>query len=870
MRRLLRFFRREREDEIVAGEMREHRAEMIEDLMAGGMSREQANAEARRRFGNTASLGERSRDEWGYTFLTNLSQDVRFAMRSMARRPPFAAVVVLPLALGIGANTAIFSIVHAALIRALPYGEPDRLVHLWEINPTREHGGYEASYPDYLDWRTAQTCFERLGGYNESEVTVSGDQQVDRVTAATADADFFAVLGVRAAMGHTFEPRESQPGAPPVVILSYGYWQRRFHGDRGVVGRPITINLRPQTIVGVLPADFHFAPVGAADLWFPMSPGKDQRTSRFWHWVKVVARLRPGVSTAQAESELRAVGERIAHENGDNHKGSSIIMRPLREEITGDVRPALLVLGGAIAMVLLLACANVASLLLARAATRRREMALRGSLGAGRARLVQQLLTENLLLAVAGGALGVVFARWGIGVLTTALPMTMRDRMPFLNGLGVHWGMLAFTAAVSLGSGVLFGLVPALRLSKIDLHAALESGGRSTSGREHARLRNALLVAEVAISMVLLAGAGLMMKSTARLLEMSPGFAPRRLLTMEMALPFRRYDTAPKLTAIHARIVDAVAGLRGVTGAATTSALPLTAVGNTGTLQVVGRPETSERTTAYIRTIDTSYLRTMGLPLFAGRAFDERDKSGAPEVVVVNQRLARTVFLNEDAVSKQINFMWHKAPLTIVGVVGDENTVSLDTEMRPVVYFPYDQVPKNGWGMVVRAVGTADLVSAIRRTMREIEPDAPVYNVRTMEQVISDAPSTVMRRYPAMLMGAFAAIALLMATIGTYGLVAYGVSQRSHEIGVRIALGARPRDILRLTMGQGVMLTIAGIGVGLVSAALLTRALEKLLFEVKPLDHVTFVIAPVVLLVVAVVASFVPARRALSAARIAL
>jgi putative ABC transport system permease protein len=867
MRSFWRFLRRESEDEAIAVEMREHQAEIVEELMGGGLNRGEAEAEARRRFGNTAALGENSRDEWGYAFAANLWQDVRYAVRSMARRPLFAAVVILPLALGIGANTAIFTLVHAALVRALPYREPDRLVHLWEINPTKEHGPYEASYQDYQDWRTAQRFFERFGGYVEADATLTEKQRVDRVAIAVANADFFPTLGVQPEMGRLFEPREEEPGSPRVVVLSYGFWQRHYQGDRGILGRALALNSAPFTVVGVLPADFHFASVGDAELWLPMVASKAQRASRFWHWIRVVARLRQGANEEQARAELQSVAERIDREDADHHKGSAILMRPLREQFTADVRPVLLVLGGAIAMVLLLACANVANLLLARSMGRRKELALRGSLGASRGRLVQQLLTENLLLAAAGGVLGVVLARWGIRGLTSALPMDMRNHMPFLTGLDVHWGMLAFTAAVSLGSGVLFGLAPALRLAKTDLHTALESGQRSTGGRGHLRLRHALLVAEVAISLVLLAGAGLMMRSTAHLLEVNPGFAPQRLLTMDMALPFRKYDTGSKATAIHDRILERVAGLPGVSAVGTTSVLPLTNGGNTGTLQVIGRPDDSEKTTVYVRTISAGYLRAIGLPLLAGRTFDERDRPGSPEVILVNRRLAGTVFPNEDAVGKRIHFPWHKAPLEIVGVVGDENTVSLDTELRPVVYFPYTQDSDVAWGMVVRTSGAgAGLGAAIRQAVSTLEPEAPVYHLRTMDQVIADAPSTVMRRYPAMLMGAFAIIALLMAVIGTYGLVAYGVSQRMHEIGVRIALGAGPRDILRLVMGQGLTLTLLGLALGLACAAVVTRGLEKLLFDVKPLDPATFAVAPALLLAAALLASFVPARRAIRVA----
>jgi putative ABC transport system permease protein len=863
MKRLLRFLRRDREDTIITAEMREHRDELIHDLIARGLSPADAEREASRRFGNLASLGERSRDEWGWSFATHLAQDARYSLRTLARRPLFAAVVILPLALGIGANTAIFTVVHAALIRALPYRDPGRLVTLNEINPGKEHGPYEASFLDYQDWRTAQRFFEGFGAYNPAEVTISNHQQAERIMAATADAGFFPVLGIRPELGRTFQPLDTELNAPRVIVLSHGFWQRNFHRDRAVLGQSLLINSAPFTIVGVLPASFHFAPVGNPEFWFPMIAGRDQRTKRYWHWQNVIARLRPGAAEPQARAELSTIADRIMREDPDHHTGSSILMRPLREQLTGDVRPVLLALGVAIALVLLLACANVANLLLARSMSRRKELALRGSLGASRGRLIQQLLTENLMLALTGGALGVLFAHWGIRALTAAIPPDMRSHMPFLDGLGIHWTMLAFTAAVSLATGVLFGLAPALRLSRTDLHAALESGQRSTAGRDHPRLRQSLLVAEIAISVVLLAGAGLMMKSTARLLEVNPGFAPQRLLTLTVSLPYRKYDTGPKVDAMHARILDRISALPGVLGAGTTSALPLTAAGNTGTLHVFGRPPDSPVTTVYVRTISTGYLHALGLPLLTGRAFDERDKPGVPDVVLVNQRLARTAFPNENPISQRIYFPWHKTPMEILGVVGDENTVSLDTELRPVVYFPFAQSPDDDWGMVIRTSSdAAALASAIRQEIRALEPEAPVFNIRTMDQVIADAPSTVMRRYPAMLMAAFAAIALLMAVIGTYGLVAYGVSQRMHEIGVRIALGAGPADILRLLMRQGLMLTITGIAAGLVCAAVLTRGLEKLLFEVKPLDPMTMAVAPAVLLGAALLAIYIPARRA--------
>jgi putative ABC transport system permease protein len=864
MRSFWRLLRGEGPAQELADEMREHLAERVADLVDSGMPRAAAEAEARRRFGNSAALADRSRDQWGLLFVEYLARDLRYAARSLGRNPFFAAVVVLPLALGIGANTAIFTVFHAALIRSLPYHDPDRLVHLYETSPG-ENAPHEASFLDYQDWRTASRNFEGFAAYTAygPAATFSENQQPEQLQAAGVTGDFFPLLGVHAAMGRLFEPGDDQPGRAPAVVVSYAFWRQRLACDPAAVGRHIVVNSQPLAILGVLPRGFHFAAAGDAELWFPLVGSPQQRASRYWHWMRPVARLKPGAALEQAQAEMAAIADRIASEDAAHHAGSRILVRPLRETFVGPVRPVLLALLGAIAMVLLLACANVANLLLARASARRKEMAVRGSLGAGRGRLVQQLLTENLLLALLGGGLGLAVARWGIAVLVASLPADMRSHMPFLDGLTLHWGMLAFTAAVSIASGALFGLTPALRLSAMETHAALESGRRATGGREQSRLRDALLTVEVAISVVLLAGAGLMVKSTLRLLSVNPGFDPHGLLTMEVSLPRKGYDTAARVLAFHDRMLERLGALPGVRAAGTTSVLPLTDGGNTGTLRVEGRPDTAEKTTVYVRTVSPGYLRALGIPLLAGRGFDARDIAGATRVVVVNHRLALSAFAGEDPVGKRIYFPWSGGMLQIVGVAGDENTVSLDTELRPVVYFPFAQGPNSAWGLIVRGEGPpATLAGAVRRALRAMESEAPVYAVRAMDQVIAESPATVQRRYPALLMGSFAAIALVMAVIGIYSLVAYGVTRRVHEIGVRIALGARPKDILRLTMSQGILPALAGIAAGLVCAALLTRGLARLLFGVTPLDPATFAAVSAVLLGAALAASFIPAQRA--------
>ena len=863
MRSLLRFLRRDSADQQLADEMREHMREKVEDLMDSGMSRADAEAEARRRFGNIAALGERSRDEWGFAFAERLVQDLRYAFRSLRQKPLFAAVVILPLALGIGANTAIFTVVDAALIRPLPYYQPNRLVQIWESKPKQEPEPYPASYLDLQDWRGASS-FESFAAYVDGAITLNEKQQTERVTAAVVTADFFPLLGVKPAIGRIFAAGEDQPGAPDVMLLSHAIWQRSFHSDPSIVGQSVTAGSDQIMVIGVLPADFHFASVGDADVWVPLVAGKVQRANRFQHWMRVIARLRPGASLQQARAEMQTIAERIAREDPAYHAGTSIVMKPLRDVFVGDVRPALLALLGAIGMVLLLACANVANLLLARAAARRKELALRGSLGASRGRLVQQLMTENLLLALAGGVLGIAFAHWGVRALVTALPEDMRSHMPFLEGLGIHWGMMAFTAVVSLAMGLLFGLAPALRLSKTDLHAALESGHRSTGGREHVRLRHGLLVAEVAISLVLLAGAGVMMRSTAKLLAVNPGFNPQGLLTFRVSLPSQTYNTRTQIGAFHDRLMERIAALPGVMGTGTVSMLPLTGGLATGGFQIVGRPEAEGKFGFSFRNVSSGYFRAMGVPLIAGRNFDDHDVADAPRVVMINRKLARTAFPHDDPVGKRVVFPWIKGQPEIVGVVDDENTGTLDNDVQPVVYFAYRQTLDGGWSTVVRTPGpAAGLNAAVRNEVRQLDPEVVVFQVRTMEQVIADAPYTVMRRYPAMLMGTFAAIALLMATIGTYGLVAYEVSQRLPEIGVRMALGARPGDILNLVMRRGLALALAGVAAGLGIATLLMRGLQKLLFGVKPLDPATFAVVAAVLLGAALAASFIPARRAI-------
>jgi putative ABC transport system permease protein len=865
MNRFLRLFHRFTDQRELTEEMRAHFHEKVDDLVERGMARDAAEREARRRFGNVTSAAERSREVWTYPFLENLLHDFRYAIRSLGKNPMFAAVVVLPLALGIGSNTAIFTIVDAALIRSLPYRQPDRLVHLYEV---KEGGGdpHEASFPDFQDWNRAHQFVEGVAGYVNYGMgaTLSGGGEPERIQVSGATPGFFQLLGVQAALGRTFLPDEDQPGAARVALLSDAVWRRRFGADRSIVGKPIVLNSQPTQIAGVLPANFHFAPVGDTEIWLIARPSPGQRERRYWHWLSAVARLKPGATLQQARAEMAGISAAIVRED-PKHAGTAIAVKPLHDVLVGDVRPVLVVLLGTIALVLLIACANVANLLLARSAARSKEFAVRGSLGASRGRLIQQLLTESLTLALLGGLLGIAVAYWGVKALIAAVPNDLRGNMPFLNGLELHWGMLAFTAGVSLLTGVLFGLAPALRMSKGNFQPALQAGRRTSAAGEHQRLRRLLLISEVAISLVLLIGAGLMMKSTARLLSVDPGFRPEQLLTMQVAIPGVRYRTSDLQNAFWARLQARLEALPGVRSAGTVSVLPLGGGGNTGTMRIPGRPETALHPwEVNVRTISKGYLAAMGVPMRSGRGFDSRDVTGAPQVSMINQTLARLAFPGEDPVGKQVEFEWSGGPLRVVGVTADENTTSLDTEIRPVVYFPELQDGSLSVNVVVRsAAAPAALSRSIREEIRALDPEVPVYAMKTMEQVIADAPSTFTRRYPALLMGLFAAIALVMATVGTYGLVAYAVTQRTHEIGIRIALGAGNADILRLVVGQGIALVLAGIAIGLGGAALLSRALTNLLFGVQPLDPSVFLLVSAILLAAAIAASYVPARRAL-------
>jgi putative ABC transport system permease protein len=787
----------------------------------------------------------------------------------LRQRPGFTIAALLTLALGIGGNTAIFTVVNASLLRPFPYREPDRLVHIWETN-RQQHMQFkvrEASYPDYVDWKEHNDVFEDMAGYTVGGgATLSGKDGAERVTAARVTANFFSLLGVEPALGRAFGPGEDARGSEPVVILSHGFFQRRFGARPDALGETLTLNGLSFVIVGVMPQGFRFAKVGDVELWLPLRPSENQASRRGMHWLKAIARLKPGVSFEQAEAGMSALANWYEKQDPQSHTGIGLRIVSLRDEILGPVRPVLLILLGAVGFVLLIACANVASLLLARSASRRKEIAIRQALGASRKRLVRQLLTESLLLSLAGGALGLLWAGWGVDLLINAIPQSLITFMPYLQQTSIDGSVLAFTFGVSLLTGVIFGLAPAIQSSSVKLQETLKEGGRAGAGLVRQSMRSLLVVTEIALALVLLVGAGLMMQSVLRLLGADPGFDTKNLLTATLSLPSKYFEESRAIQ-VHENILTRIQSLPGVRGAASVSVLPLTGGGDTGSFWIEGGPETrlNEGPEANVRTVSSNYFGVMGIPLVQGRSFEERDNMDSTRVVVVNKTLVNFVLSGQGPLGKRIIFGFDSArtPWEIIGVVGDENVVGLDSTPTPVVYFSYLQDANSNFSLLVRtSVDPESLASGLRSELRAIDPDIPLFGERSMEQLIAGSTYTFIRRYPAMLIVAFAVFAMILAALGIHGVISYSVEQRTQEIGIRMALGADRRDIIKLVVGQGIALIAAGIGTGLVAAFVLTRLMASLLYEVSATDPVTFLVVSVVLGAVALIGCYIPARRA--------
>ncbi len=802
--------------------------------------------------------------------METLFRDIHYALRSLLKRPAFTVIAVLTLALAIGANTAIFSVVNAVLLRPLPFHDPGQLVTLWERNPKQ---GYEQNPPaagNFVDWRDQNRVFSQMAIYAPSrKFNLAVEDQPERITGAAVSASLFEVLGVNPTQGRAFSSEEEQPGRDQVVLVSHGLWQRRFPSDRNPVGKQLAIDNKTYTIVGVMPEGFQF-PGGSgtilrnftaapADLWVPLVLDAQTLRQRSSHSLNVIGRLKPGISMEQASAEMDAIQQRLEQQYPTYYVGSNVKLVPLAEQIVGATRRPILVLWGAVVFVLLIGCANVANLLLSRSTSRRKEIALRAALGAGRVRIIRQLLTESLLLAFAGGIAGTLLAAWGVYVLSTIAPVNFPRR----EEISIDVSVLGFTLLISILTGVIFGLAPALQSTKLDLTEALKAGGKSaTAGLARHRLRSLLVMAEMALALVLLIGAALMIQSFLRLQHVSPGFKADHVLTMELSLPANKYPREQR-PAFFQQLLERSRALPGVQAVAAAKHLPLSGDNMNFALNIEGRPFPPGKSPgADCRFVTPEYFRTLGIPVMKGRVFSDSDGPQAPPVLLINETLARHFFPNEDPIGKRLVLGINNFTGEIVGLVGDVKHVGLDVETGEEVYANYSQAPFwTDMTLVVRTAGDPmSVAGAVSNEIRVLDKQVPIARVRTMEAIASD--SIAQPRFRTLLLGLFGVAALLLAAVGIYGVMSYAVTQRTQEIGVRMALGAQTFDVLKLVIKNGMTMVLVGVAIGLAGAYALTRLLANLLFNVTPTDVVTFVAVSISLIVVALIACYVPARRA--------
>lgn len=787
--------------------------------------------------------------------MDTLWQDVRYALQQIRRSPGFAVVAAATLALGIGANTAIFSVVNAVLLRPLPYQQPQRLVSV-ELDGLNYEG-------TFLQFGERAKSLD-VAAYRGGELSLTGRGEPLYLRSVATSSNLFSILGVDAILGRAFLATESQTGSDAVVILSYGLWQARFGGDPAIMGEQIRLDSTNRTVVGVMPAGFHF-PDANTELWVPLALDPANHVDLWSTTATMIGRLRPGVTLVQARAEVAALAPQMLQLfpwSMPEKYGRQATAVPLREHLVGDVRPMLLILLGAVGFVLLIACVNVANLLLVRTAARQRELAIRAALGAGRRRLMRQLLTESMILALLGGALGLLLAIWGVQALTASLP----SNTPRLSEIGIDGRVLAVTLVVALATGLLFGLLPAFRSARSNAQAVLKEGGRgSSAGRERRHLSGVLVVSEVALAVVLVTGAGLLMRSFLRLLQTDPGFRTEQLLSATIAPPTFRYTTEPSRRLFYQELVERIDALPGVQTAAVTSRLPFGGKNYGSVFAVEGRPDparTGNWPWADVgAVVSTGYLHTVGAPLLRGRGFTEADREGAPGVVLINESLARHFWPHEDPLGKRIRQPGDTGWSTIVGIVGDVKHDQLGEAQKGAFYRPLLQRSVDYPSVVVRTTADPDAFTVrLRDAVASVDSDTPVSDIRTMTQLVST--SLARPRFAMALLAAFGVLALVLGAVGIYGVIAYSVSQRTHEIGLRMALGAQPGDVLRMVTRHGTALTLAGIATGLAASFALTRLLASLLYGVSTLDPVTFIAAPILLFAVALLASYVPAHRA--------
>jgi putative ABC transport system permease protein len=800
-----------------------------------------------------------------------LLQDVRYGMRMLLKGRAVTIIAMLALTLGIGANTAIFSVINGVLLKPLPYPQPERLARIYEKSPQFDQ--MSVSYPNFLDWQQQSQSFEQMAIYRYQGFNLTGPQGPERMQGRLVSANFFSLLGIKMAVGRNILPEEDRLGGNPAVVISYALWQRRFGGDPNLLGKPIALNGKDYEIVGILPANFRF--YSQSDLFVPIGAQDDpvMRSRETHPGLRGIGRLRAGVTLEQARAEMDGIAQALAKQYPESNTGYGVVVASMHEDLVGSIRPALFVLVGAVGFVLLIACANVANLLLARAASRQKEIAIRTALGASRMRVIRQLLTESIMLAMAGGGLGLLLALWGTDALIAAIP----DTLPRAEDIGIDNRALAFTLAVSLLTGIIFGLVPALAASKPDLNESLKEGGRtSASGRQ--RARNLLVVSEIALALVLLIGAGLMIRSIFELRGVSPGLNPQNVLTMETPLSLNTYNEPTKIRTFYKQLLERIESAPGIQSAALTADMPLTGNDSEAPFWVgVGaRPAPDDLQWALFSPTSAHYAEAMGIPLLKGRFISEQDTQNSPTVVVIDEYMARGLFAGDDPIGKRLTIQGigpiPDIPCEIVGVVGHVKHFGLDADSQQKIqyqfYFPFMQTPDlflsqmvEGAVVVARTkTDPASLADEVKNQVLAVDKDQPVNNVRTMEQIISASISQ--QRFSMLLLGIFALAALILAAVGIYGVMSYTVTQRTHEIGLRMALGAKPGDVLKLVIRQGMTLAAIGVAIGLGAAFALTRLMESLLFGVSATDPVTFAAISLALAAVALAACAAPARRA--------
>jgi macrolide transport system ATP-binding/permease protein len=863
--RLKGVFRKDARERDLADELESHLQMHVDDNIRAGMSPQEARRVAVMKLGGIDQAKEAYRDRATIPFLESIVQDLRFTLRQLRKNPAFTITATAMVALGIGASVAIFAFVDAALIKPLPYHQPARLLFVTETTPDIPRAAI--SYYDYLDWKTMNRVFDSLEVYSQRGYVVSTATGMEMVDGARTSDGIFRTLGVAPFLGRDFYAGEDLPEAPRTVILSYASWQKRFGGRQDIIGQPITLNEIPHTIIGVLPQTFHFAPVENAEFWTTLHPGGSCDLRRSCHYLNGLARLKDGVSEDAALADVVRIAKDLEAQYPDSNRHQGATVAPLSEYIVGDVKPILLLLLGGAGLLLLIACINVASLLLVRSETRRRELSVRRALGATRGRLIRQFVIEGLVIVVVGSIAGLVSSHWAMQILKGLIPTDMIGGMPYLHDLALNSRVLMFAGAVAAFAAALFSLTPSFRLSSLETRDGMAEGGRGAAGKVWTRIGSKLVVLELTTAMVLLVGAGLLGKSFYRLLQVEPGFETNNLITMRVTAPRANYSKDEEALAFGRKLQEEVKRLPGVTSVALADVLPLSFNGNTDWIRFVGRDYNGEHNEVNQRAVSPDYFATLQANLLRGRTFTDAEDGSKPRVVVINRTLAEKYYPGEDPIGQRFADidLDPKSIKEIIGVVDDIREGALDSEIWPAYYFSFNQSPDNAFSVMVRTShAEQSLMPTIADTIRGVDSRITISSQTTMTARANNAPTVYLRRSSTWLVAGFAAVALLLGVVGLYGVIAYSVSQRTREIGVRIALGAQRGSVYRLILREAGALALAGIVIGTACAILAASLMRKLLFGTPPWDIATLISVAAVLGASALLASFLPARRAAS------